>query len=189
MDIFSRKIVYWKIFDRESADNAAEMIEEACEKNNITKNQIVLHSDNGGPMKGATMLATMQRLGVAPSFSRPSVSDDNPFSESLFKTLKYFPSFPSGGFGSKEDAEEWVKAFVQWYNNIHLHSGINYVTPASRHEGLDKNTLEKRHQTYQEAKAKNPNRWSGQTRNWNIINEVHLNPSSDTAEYIRQRAS
>lgn len=137
---------------------------------------MVLHSDNGGPMKGATMLATLQRLGVAPSFSRPKVSNDNPFSESLFKTLKYCPGFPERGFASLEDARSWVERFVNWYNNVHLHSGINFVTPASKHSGIDEEILKKRHLTYQRAKSKNPNRWSRETRNWSVVEKVELNP-------------
>ncbi len=176
MDIFSRKIVHWEIHEKENADLASRMIERACFINKIMANQIILHSDNGGPMKGATMLATLQRLGVAPSFSRPHVSDDNPYSESLFKTLKYCPSFPERGFASIEQAQEWVERFVNWYNNIHLHSGISFVTPASRHSGDDELILKNRHLVYERARAKNPNRWSKETRNWLKIEEVELNP-------------
>ena len=95
---------------------------------------LYLHSDNGSPMKGATMLSTLQRLQVMPSFSRPSVSNDNPYSESLFKTLKYNVKYP-GHFETMEAAEIWMQNFVDWYNNKHLHSGIGYVTPAQRHDG------------------------------------------------------
>ena len=176
MDIFSRKIVHWEIHENENAELASGMIEKACIKNKINKKQIVLHSDNGGPMKGATMLATLQRLGVAPSFSRPKVSNDNPFSESLFKTMKYCPSFPERGFSSIEEAKIWVEKFVFWYNNIHLHSGINFVTPASKHSGKDEEILKKRHAVYQLAKNNNPNRWSKGTRNWSKVEKVELNP-------------
>lgn len=189
MDIYSRKIVYWKVFECESAENAALMIENACRENDIAQGQVILHSDNGGPMKGATMLATLQRLGVAPSFSRPKVSNDNPFSEALFKTLKYCPSFPERGFRSLQEAEDWVKQFVNWYNNIHLHSGIKFVTPASRHSGLDKQILEQRNKVYQKAKLKNPNRWSGETRNWRNVGEVQLNPIKERSVELRQAAA
>jgi transposase InsO family protein len=183
MDIFSRMIVHWEIHESESAELAAQMITRACELQGVKPGQVKLHSDNGGSMKGATMLATLQRLGVVPSFSRPSVSDDNPYSESLFKTLKYCPSFPEGGrFASLEAAEAWVKEFVQWYNNVHLHSGINWVTPASRHENRDQEILDKRHEVYEIARSKNPNRWSKQTRNWNRPNVVELNPGRNTKE-------
>lgn len=176
MDIFSRKIVHWEVHENENADLAAAMIEKACFINHIKAHQIILHSDNGGPMKGATMLATLQRLGVAPSFSRPHVSDDNPYSESLFKTMKYCPSFPERGFAGTEEAQKWVENFVNWYNNIHLHSGISFVTPASRHSGADEEVLKNRHSVYERARAKNPNRWSKETRNWSKIEEVELNP-------------
>lgn len=176
MDIFSRKIVHFEIHESENAELASKMIETSCLNNNISKNQIVLHSDNGGPMKGATMLATLQRLGVVPSFSRPSVSNDNPFSEALFKTLKYCPSFPERGFFNLEEAREWVLKFVNWYNNTHLHSGINFTTPAARHSGEDIKILKNRCKVYEEARIKNPIRWTKKTRNWSRLIEVELNP-------------
>jgi len=173
-------IVYWEVHECESAELSSGMISNACLVNRIEKDQIVLHSDNGGPMKGATMLATLQRLGIAPSFSRPKVSNDNPYSESLFKTLKYCPSFPERGFASIDDARNWVKNFVHWYNNIHLHSGINFVTPASRHWGIEAEILQKRSEVYADAKLRNPNRWSKETRNWSRIEVVELNPGRTT---------
>jgi len=176
MDIFSRLIVHWEVYESESAEFSSEMIQRACEKQKVSRDQITLHSDNGGPMKGATMLATLQQLGIAPSFSRPKVSDDNPFSESLFKTLKYCPSFPERGFASFQEAKAWVEKFVHWYNNIHLHSGINWVTPAARHYEQDEAILNQRHVVYQAARMKNPNRWSTTTRNWSRPNIVELNP-------------
>ena len=112
---------------------SSELVDEVCFREGIIKDQLILHSDNGGAMKGAMMLVTLQRLGVIPSFSRPRVSDDNPYSESLFKTLKYCPKYPSKPFSSIEGAMKWVSEFVDWYNNHHLHSGIKFVTPASKH--------------------------------------------------------
>lgn len=183
MDIFSRMIVHWEIHPTENAKLASEMIETACIKQNICRNQITLHSDNGGPMKGATMLATLHRLGVTPSFSRPRVSDDNPFSEALFKTLKYCPAYPQGGrFSGLEDARAWVEKFVEWYNNEHLHSGINWVTPASRHHQKDKEVLEKRKTVYETARKQNPMRWTKATRNWSRPNIVELNPGRQTKQ-------
>ena len=99
----------------------------------VKPNQVVLHSDNGAPMKGATLLARLQQLGVMPSFSRPSVSDDNAFSEALFRTLKYRPWYPEKAFANIAEARRWVERFVRWYNNEHLHSGIRCVTPQDRH--------------------------------------------------------
>ncbi len=176
MDVFSRMIVHWEIHEFENSDLSSLMIENACLKNNVTKDQVVLHSDNGGPMKGATMLATLQRIGVVPSFSRPSVSNDNPYSESLFKTLKYCPQYPEKGFESLEGAKAWMTKFVHWYNQIHLHSSIKFVTPYSRHYGQDAEVLQKRKIVYAAAKAKNPKRWSRQTRCWDQDNQVFLNP-------------
>ena len=173
-DIFSRMIVGWCIEEVESADHAAGLIEESCARQSILRGQIHLHSDNGSPMKGAIMLAKLQTLGVMPSFSRPHLSDDNPFSESLFKTLKYRPSYPGGAFASLREANEWVRRFVHWYNEEHLHSGIKFVTPASRHQKKDKKILENRASVYELAKKLNPIRCSGSTRNWSPITEVHL---------------
>ena len=175
MDIYSRKIVGYAVHDVQSADHASKMIDEICGVEGIKRDQLTLHSDNGGPMKGATMLATLQRLGVMPSFSRPSVSDDNPFSESLFKTTKYCPLFPSKPFESVSAALSWVKKFVPWYNEEHLHSGIRFVTPGSRHRGEDKKILVNRHAVYEKAKQYHPDRWSGKTRNWGYKEEVSLN--------------
>ncbi len=173
-DIWSRAIVGWAIHENESADNAAETMKKICKKNNIK--EVKLHSDNGSPMKGATMLATLQKLGVVPSFSRPSVSNDNPYSESLFKTLKYRAGFPKC-FESLAHAEKWVSVFVQWYNNEHRHSGIKFVTPMQRHNGNDKIILAKRRETYLIAKSKKPQRWSGSIRNWEWKQKVYLNPN------------
>ncbi len=127
------------------------------------------------------MLAKMQDLGVISSYSRPRVSNDNPYSESLFKTVKYCPQWPLKGFLNSDDAREWVDGFVHWYNTRHKHSGIKYVTPEERHGGLDLAILSKRDETYQKAKLKNPGRWSRRCRNWDFISEVKLNPEKDAA--------
>ncbi len=119
MDIFSRKIVGWQVYETESSDLASEVMRDICERENISPNQVILHSDNGSPMKGSTMLATLQALGVTPSFSRPAVSNDNPYSESLLKTMKYRPAYPSKPFESRAAARQWVGMFVQWYNHEH----------------------------------------------------------------------
>lgn len=182
MDVFSRMIVGYEIYLSESSDYASALIADVTRKQNILAGDLVLHSDNGGPMKGATMLATLQKLGVIPSFSRPKVSDDNPFSESLFKTLKYRPSYPDGAFASLIEARNWVERFVQWYNFEHQHSEISFVTPASKHLGEDILILEKRKVLYAEARAKNPQRWSRNTRQWQHVTEVHLNPTKEMRE-------
>ena len=176
IDIFSRKIVGWQVYERESSELASEVMRDICERENILPNQVTLHSDNGSAMKGATMLATLQALGVVPSFSRPAVSNDNPYSESLFKTLKYRPSYPSRAFESLLAARLWVEAFVHWYNDEHRHSAIRFVTPGQRHAGQDTALLSNRVDVYEAAKAKHPERWSGPTRNWQPVCIVHLNP-------------
>ena len=140
-------------------------------------------------MKGATMLATLQQLGVIPSFSRPSVSNDNPYSESLFRTLKYRPEYPEQPFTDLHAARNWVQGFVDWYNHEHLHSSINFVTPGQRHMGEDMRILAKRQQVYKQAKQKNPNRWSGEIRNWEPIRIVHLNPEKQKTEIVENEAA
>jgi putative transposase len=176
MDIWSRKIVGWEIYDVESADLAAGLLTTTCAMHHLDPRGIVLHADNGGPMKGATMVATLERLGVLASFSRPSVSNDNPFSESLFRTLKYRPEYPTQPFADLAAARAWVRTFVRWYNTAHLHSAIRFVTPEDRHAGRDVALLAARHTVYTAAQARHPARWSGRTRNWDPIMEVRLNP-------------
>jgi transposase InsO family protein len=175
MDIYSRKIVGYAVHPEQSAEHASRLIDAVCKDEGIVRDQLTLHSDNGSPMKGATMLSTLQRLGVMPSFSRPSVSDDNPFSEALFKTAKYCPLYPCKPFEGVDEALAWIKDFVSWYNNQHLHSGIKFVTPSSRHNGDDKTILAQRKIVYETAKAQKPERWSGSTRNWDYIKQVALN--------------
>jgi transposase InsO family protein len=175
LDVYSRKIVGFDMFFNESMEHSAMLFEKLCINENIQKDQLVLHSDNGGAMKGATMLATMQRLGVIPSFSRPRVSDDNPYSEALFKTVKYHHTFP-GSFQTIEDAKRWMIGFVSWYNDEHYHSGIKFVTPSQRHLGLDINILNKRKEVYLAAKEKHPERWNGRSvKNFDHDKNVFLN--------------
>jgi transposase InsO family protein len=176
VDIFSRRIMGWQVHEMESMDLAAQFIRETCRREGVDPAGLVLHSDNGGPMRGATMLTTLQSLGIVPSFSRPSVSDDNPFSEALFRTLKYRPSFPEGAFASKTDAQTWVERFVRWYNSAHRHSSIRFVTPDERHFGRDVALLKGRDAVYSAARAAIPARWSAQTRNWTRPECVRLNP-------------
>jgi putative transposase len=175
-DVWSRKIVGWEVYAEESMELAATLIQRICVAMGVNPDGLKLHSDNGGPMKGSTMLATLQRLGIVPSFSRPRVSDDNPFSEALFRTLKYRPEFPSKPFQSLQDARAWVAAFVAWYNNEHLHSAIGFVTPDDRHQGRDAAILAARQAVYQRAQRRHPERWTGDTRNWIAPPVVRLNP-------------
>ncbi len=180
MDIYSRKIVGWEVYETESSEQAAQVLRKSRLAEAIAPGQeVILHTDNGSPMKGATMLATMQKLGVVPSFSRPSVSNDNAYSEALFKTLKYVPGYPTKPFEDIEAARQWVMQCVQWYNHSHRHSGLKYVTPAQRHEGCDIEILAHRKWVYEAAKERHPQRWSGDTRNWEHEPVVNLNPIRD----------
>lgn len=178
-DIFSRMIVAWEVHETESSDHASEMISKASLKHGIGQqdNLLVLHSDNGSPMKGASMLSTLQRLGIVPSFSRPRVSDDNPFSESLFRTMKYRPDYPSKPFTSLVEAREWSSGFVRWYNEEHKHSSLKFVTPSQRHYGQAEKLLSKRKMLMDHIKEKHPERWGSRTtRGWSLPMEVWLNP-------------
>ncbi len=124
LDVWSRKIVGWAVQDVESAAHAAALFRATCATQQVDPRGLVLHADNGGPMKGATMVATLERLGVLASYSCPSVSNDNAYSESLFRTLKYCPAYPTQPFADRIAARVWVAAFVRWYNTQHLHSAM-----------------------------------------------------------------
>ena len=171
----------WEVLAEESAESAADLLRKIYLKEGLSlKEGVVLHSDNGSPMKGATMLGTMQQLGVIPSFSRPSVSNDNAYSEALFKTMKYIPAYPDQPFESVEEARAWVSKFVHWYNPEHLHSEIQYVTPEQRHRGEDVEILAQRKRVYEAVRKRHPERWSGETRNWLPVETVALNPRNQT---------
>jgi putative transposase len=179
VDIWSRKIVGWAVYPTEAAQHASELFAATCRATHCDPTRLALHADNGGPMKGATMLVTLERLGVLPSFSRPGVSNDNPYSEALFRTLKYCPAYPTHPFASIPAATRWVAHFVQWYNHVHQHSAIRFVTPDDRHTGRETAILAQRHDVYTQARTKHPARWSGATRDWTPIASVHLNPEHD----------
>ena len=180
LDIWSRKIVGWSVETEESMEHGARLLEETARALGVPPDQLVLHSDNGGPMKGSTMLATLQRLGIVPSFSRPRVSDDNPFSESLFRTLKYRPEYPSRPFPSLDAARAWVAAFVRWYNTQHLHSALRFVTPEDRHAGREGEILAARREVYERARQRRPERWARGIRDWKPLGNVTLNPAART---------
>ena len=186
LDMFSRFIVGFEVWDEETAEHAQQLIRKATLAQRTSSRPIILHSDNGSPMKAATFLATLEKLGVTSSFSRPRVSNDNPYSESLFKTLKYRPKYPYKGFGSLNEARIWVAKFVDWYNNDHLHSGLKFITPYQRHYNLGQVIMDNRTRTYQLAQAKHPERWSGSIRDWSLPKLVCLNPMSEKEikEYI-----
>ena len=178
LDLYSRKIVGWEIWAEESAENASVLVRRAVMSEGCAVRQtpLVLHSDNGSPMKGSTLLETLYQLGITPSRSRPRVSNDNPYAESIFKTCKYRPSFPIKGFGNIEAARIWVLKFVRYYNSDHHHSGLNFLTPNQRHSGVDKEIFAKRDAVYKAAKEKHPERWSRNTRDWSLDDYVYLNP-------------
>lgn len=181
MDVWSRKVVAYDVCEEESTERASELLEQGLAREGLAHVDLVLHSDNGSPMKGATLKATMERLGVIPSFSRPRVSDDNPFSEALFRTLKYRPDYPRQPFQSCDEARAWAARFVAWYHRDHLHSGIGYVTPLDRHEGRDEAILAARRAVYEAARRRHPERWAGRkTRPWAAPRDVLLNPTKDT---------
>lgn len=183
LDVFSRKVVGFEVHDSDDADHAARLVQRTALAEGIhampRENRPVLHGDNGATLKATTVLAMLHWLGVKPSYSRPRVSDDNAFVESLFRTAKYRPEFPSAGFVDLQAAREWAHRFVHWYNHEHRHSGIRYVSPAQRHAGDDAAILEARHAVYVQAQARHPARWSRHTRNWTPIGAVSLNPERD----------
>ncbi|ROZ66242.1 IS3 family transposase [Ramlibacter sp. WS9] len=182
LDLYSRKIVGWEVHATDDSDHAAHLVRRTALAEGIAAMQLkpVLHGDNGSTLKATTVLAMLNWLGVKPSYSRPRVSDDNAYAESLFRTAKYRPEFPTKGFATLQEARAWAASFVRWYNFEHRHSGIRYVTPAQRHAGDDHAILAARHALYTEARELNPARWSGNTRNWTPIGAVTLNPERDS---------
>ena len=182
LDLYSRKVVGFEVHDTDSAEHAAHLARRTAlaEGLHTMPARPVLHGDNGATLKATTVLAMLHWLGIKPSSSRPRVSDDNAFAEALFRTAKYRPEFPIKGFANLITAREWATRFVHWYNHEHRHSGIRYITPAQRHAGQDGAMLAARHAVYQDARQRNPQRWSGQTRNWAPVGVVTLNPERDT---------
>lgn len=181
VDLYSRKIIGWEVHASDDADHAARLVQRTALAEGIAAGtqRPVLHGDNGATLKATTVLAMLHWLGVKPSYSRPRVSDDNAFVESLFRTAKYRPEFPAAGFTNLDHARAWAAEFVHWYNFQHHHSGIRYVAPADRHAGRDAKILAARHAVYVQAKAATPARWSGATRNWTPIGAVTLNPERE----------
>jgi putative transposase len=182
LDLYSRKIVGFEVHDTDQAEHAAHLVRRTALAEGIhaRATRPVLHGDNGPSVKATTVSAMLHWLGIAPSHSRPRVSDDNAYAEALFRTAKYRPEFPSRGFADLAEVRQWAADFVLWYNHDFRHSGIRYVTPAQRHAGEDGAALAARHALYQQAREANPRRWSGPTRNWTPIGAVTLNPERDS---------
>jgi putative transposase len=178
-DIYSRKLVVNEVHDIECSQHASALLARGCLRERTVGRPLVLHSDNGSAMKGATMLMAMRSLGVVPSYSRPRVSNDNAYAEALFRTAKYCPLWPQRPFETLEQAREWVVRFVAWYNDEHRHSALKYVTPAQRHQRHDVALLRHREQVYASAQRQRPERWSGATRDWKPIGHVYLNRERD----------
>ena len=181
LDLYSRKIVGWEVHDSDDSVHAIHLVKRTALAEGIATmaTKPVLHGDNGSTLKATTVIAMLNWLGVKPSYSRPRVSDDNAYAESLFRTAKYRPEFPTKGFADLDAARSWAAEFVRWYNHDHRHSGIRYVSPAQRHAGDDHTILAARHALYLQARAQTPARWSGKTRNWAPIGAVTLNPERD----------
>ena len=186
IDIWSRKIVGAKVFDRECSELAKEWLVNAMAGEEIEAKSLTVHSDNGAPMKGI-LKACLENLGVFMSYSRPHVSDDNPYSESLFSTMKTRPHYPRNGFKDLEAAQTWCSLFVAWYNDEHRHSSIGYVTPNQRHNGAADAILAQRRNVYEQARQKHPERWSGKPRSWTPAEKVYLNPDQHTLELQRRK--
>lgn len=178
LDLYSRKVVGHEVHEVESGEHAAHLLKRTAlaEGVHAAGQKPVLHGDNGASLKATTVLAMLHWLGITPSYSRPRVSDDNAYAESLFRTAKYRPGYPVGGFADLDQARRWASDFVRWYNTDHRHSGIGFVAPAQRHAGQDRALLHSRDALYQAARERHPRRWSGTTRDWTPTDVVTLNP-------------
>jgi transposase InsO family protein len=175
IDLYSRKIVAWEVHGAENGELAAALIEQARWRERLAGKPLILHADNGAAQRSQTLRAKLQDLGIEPSYSRPGVSDDNAYIESLFRTLKYVPAYPSAGFSGLEQARAWTQSFVDWYNGHHRHRGIGFVTPNQRHSGQSTAILARRREVYTAAREANPSRWSGPIRRWSQPTHVALN--------------
>jgi putative transposase len=158
LDVFSRYVVGWMIAERETAALAETLIAETCAKQGIERDQLTLHADRGSSMRSKPVALLLSDLGVTKTHTRPYTSNDNPYSEAQFKTLKYRPDFPDR-FGSLVDARGWGQDFFDWYNNDHYHTGLNLMTPAMVHYGLAETVRDQRNQVLQAAYVAHPDRF------------------------------
>jgi len=175
LDVFSRKIVGWSIEETESTDLAQALFRRVIRSQGVCPRFV--HADNGGPMKGLSLVAFLTQLQVGLSFSRPRVSDDNPFIESFFKTVKYRVGYPKVFTGIAQ-AREWFSRFIDWYNTHHRHSGIGYVTPQQKHTGEDILLFRLRQETLDRAAGVNPERFVRGPRQITPNRVVWLNRAS-----------
>lgn len=184
IDMFSRKIVNFRIFHQDTLENTRNHIRSVFVDNGLTIPEWI-HGDNGSTLKGQTLASMLRSLGVIQSHSRPNVSNDNAYIESFFGTLKTDFRYPSGGFRTIEDSEKWMESFIRWYND-EPHSGINYVSPNQRHEGLDKEILEKRKKVFEKAREKYPERFGKRIRKIEYQGVVTLIPmkEEEITEYL-----
>ena len=186
LDIFSRYVVGWMAAPQESASLAKKLIEESCVKQSIRSGQLVIHSDRGPSMRSKPVALLLADLGVTKSHSRPHVSNDNPFSESQFKTMKYRPEFPER-FGSLEDARTFCRDFFSWYNTQHYHSGIGLLTPEQVHDGLAQQIVKERQEVLKKAYDKNPDRFKrGVPTPLTLPQAVWINPPHRVSESVLQ---
>jgi putative transposase len=182
LDIYSRYVVAWLLVDRESGAHAKRMIAQAYDQQGIKPGQVTIHADRGPAPAGKVVAQFLADLGLTKSHSRPHVSNDNPFSESQFKTMKYRPEFPER-FGSPQDARAFCRMFFSWYNTEHRHSGIAMLTPEMVHYGHAHEVLGKRHQVLLTAHADHPERFlKGPPRPQELPPAVWINPPARAAE-------
>jgi len=180
LDLFSRHVMGWMVARSESARLAERLIEESCAKQHIEPGQLTIHADRGAAMTSKTVALLFSDLGIEASHSRPHVSDDNPFSESQFRTLKYRPEFPDR-FGSLDHARQVCRALFTWYNNEHHHSALAFLTPAAVHHGRAEQILDARHRTRLAAYAAHPERFvNGPPRRESLPTAVWINPPEKT---------
>jgi len=180
LDIFSRYVVGWMVAEVQTSELARQLVAVTAQKQGIAPGQLTLHNDNGSPMKGQPLVSLLETLGIDHSYSRPHTSDDNPFSEAQFKTMKYRPDYPDR-FSDIEAARDWARTFFDWYNYEHYHSGLNLLTPASVHYGEAEAIQQQRQATMADAYTANPRRFaSGLPQVKGAPKAVWINPPADT---------
>jgi putative transposase len=182
LDIYSRYVVGWMLAEVESSDLAKQLIAATAGKHHIPPDQLTLHADNGAPMRGKPLAQLLVALGITKSHNRPHTSDDNPFSEAQFKTLKYRPDYPDR-FASLAEAQEWARTFFTWYNEQHYHSALNLLTPATVHFDEDQAVQPQRHAVMLNAYVAHPNRFMrGQPFVKGAPPAVWINPPTTLAD-------